>query len=272
MTKKNLLAISFFLCLTACRKNAVINQNLTPPVASFSVSGYTSNNVITIGTYDQYQLTNNSINTVTYFWNLGNDSTSKLKNPVLWYPKSGTYTLTLTAQNENGQKTSVSKTVKVLNRVIKQVVIRGLLNFNGSINPTLNKPNVWAVIKLGANNSNYPFPVGANSSFNAPVVFQSQVIPNLDSANIPYTINVPNKIVLDFPALATSTEQNLGYKGVGYGLELYAQNANGTYLLSSSYQPFYRAQSGTISWPEADIQKNIFIARYGNIDLICDYE
>src|SRR5205085_1138169 len=114
--------------------------------------------VITIGTYDQYRLINNSANSTSYFWNFGNDSTSKLENPVLWYPKSGTYTLTLTVQNEQGQKQSVSKTVKVLDRVIKQVVIRELRNFNGAINPVLNKPTVWAVLKLGANNTTYPFP------------------------------------------------------------------------------------------------------------------
>ncbi len=152
MRSKLLLVILFFTSLTSCKKSTVIDSGV-PPVVSFSVLGDTLNNVITMGTYDQYQTFTNASNASSYSWNFGNDSTSKLKNPVLWYPKSGTYTLTLTVQNEKGQKTSVSKTVKVLDRVIKQIVVRELLNFNGAINPILNKPNVWAIIKLGANNT-----------------------------------------------------------------------------------------------------------------------
>jgi PKD repeat protein len=273
MNNKLFLMATLVICMASCKKDNLTNAVTLPlPTASFSVVGDTLNNVITMGTYDQYQLINNSTNADSYSWNFGNDSTSNRETPVLSYPKSGNYVVTLTAQNATGQKSTIIKNVKVLNRVIRQVVIKGLTNFNSSSLQTLNNPNVWAVIKLGGNNVIYPQPVGQNSSFNAPIVYQSPV-QNIGSANLPFTFNVTNKIVLDFPALATLIEKGLaGYKGIGYGLELYAQDNSGTYLLSSSYQYLYSSQSGSIIWPVADIEKNVFIARYGNIDLICDYE
>ena len=274
MKNKLFLIAIVVIGMASCKKDNPTNTATLPlPTASFSVVGDTLNNVITIGTYDQYQLINNSTSADSYSWNFGNDSTSNRETPALSYPKSGSYVVTLTVQNATGQKSTITKNVKVLDRIIKQVVIKGLTNFNSSSPQTLNNPNVWAVIKLGGNNVIYPQPVGTSSSFNAPVVYRSPVVQNIGPANLPYTFNVTNKIVLDFPALATLIETGLaGYKGIGYGLELYAQDNSGTYLLSSSYQYFYSAQSGSISWPVADIKKNVFIARYGNIDLICDYE
>ena len=55
-------------------------------------------------------------------------------------------------------------------------------------------------------------------------------------------------------------------------MELYAQDATGTYLASSSYQALYRAQAGNISILVADVARNRFIAQYSNVQLICDYK
>ena len=212
------------------------------------------------------------MNADMYVWSFGDGNASNLESPVLSYVKSGTYTLTLTAQAEDGRKTSMSKTVKILDRVIKQVVIRDLLNYHSIASLSLNQPKVWVEIKLGANNTQYPRPNNPNSSFDAPIIYKSPVISNFGPGNIPYTLNVPGNIILNFPALTAIYGTGLGYSGVGYGLELYAQDDSGTYLLSTSYEYFLSSQSGAISWPVADVQKNIFIARYANIDVICSYE
>ena len=58
----------------------------------------------------------------------------------------------------------------------------------------------------------------------------------------------------------------------GYGLELYARDAAGTYLLSSSYAASYIAQSGSLNAPVSDYGRNVFIMRYGNVSVVCDYE
>jgi hypothetical protein len=211
-------------------------------------------------------------------WTLGNDSTTKASNPgVLRYPKSGTYSLTLTVQNSSGQKSSASRTVKVLDRVIKKVVVLGTRFENVSQPHLFTNPDVQAVLRLGPDGVTYPNPelTGLYASYNAPIVFKSPVVSTVTSAQFPLTFEVPGKLVLDFAALTAAPPINskLGrYSGVGYGLELYVQDATGTYLASSSYQAIYRPQAGSITWPVADIKKNQFIAQYSNIQLVCDYE
>ena len=265
--KKTTFAFIIVGLIAACKKESASTKGPSPK-AAFSVLGDTANHVITIATYDQYPIINNSINSDSYKWDFGNDSTFTSKEIGLSYPKSGNYTLTLTVFSKDGQKSSLSKQVRVLDRVIKQVAITGFV-INENVNHTFNNPKVWAVIKLAANNTKYPF---VNPSFNAPVIYQTPVISNFDPTKVPYTFNLPGKVILDFPALATLIRSGLGYKGMGYGLELYAQDATGIYLLSSSYSFFYTSQTGSIIWPVADINRNVFIARYNSVDLICDYE
>jgi PKD repeat protein len=52
------------------------------------------------------------------------------QNPVLSYPLSGSYTLTLTAKNGDSAARTVTQNVKVLDRFMKQVQITG---FNPSV-------------------------------------------------------------------------------------------------------------------------------------------
>jgi PKD repeat protein len=124
--------------------------------ASFSVVADTLNNIITIGTYEQYQLINTSTNADSYSWNFGNDSTSVNETPIISHPKSGSYVITLTVQNTGGQKSTITKNVKVLDRVIKQVVITGLaelINYPLSqTSQSFNNSNVWVELKLSSNN------------------------------------------------------------------------------------------------------------------------
>lgn len=275
MKKIAFTLLTIIIYISACRKdNSLITA--PPATANFSVNADSADGAILLGTYDQVALINNSTNATTYQWDFGNDSISNMENPVLWYPKSGTYTLKLTAINKDGVKSTYSRKVKVLDRVLKQIVVNGETNYNSANTHTLNNNSqIWAVIKLGNNNTTYSFPQSVNQavnqSLNAPVLFQTQSY-NTGNISFPLTINIPNKIIIDFPALAVLSRNNLGYKGVGYGLELYGQDNIGTYLLSSSYQIFFMAQSSSVTWPVADIKQNLFKIRYGNIDLICDYE
>jgi hypothetical protein len=272
MAHRFALIFALALGLAACKKD---NDPVQPaPVAGFSVTGTAAADVITVGTYDLIQVANTSANAASYAWALGNDSTKTGFDPgLLRYPKAGTYTLTLTAQSASGQKASASRTVKVLDRVIKQVVVLGTRFENVAPPHLFPSPTAQAVLRLGPNRTSYPFPTNPYASYDAPIVFQSPLVPNLTDTQFPLVFNVPGKLVLDFAALnVPPIGRNLGgYTGVGYGLELYVQDATGTYLASSSYQAVYRPQAGSITW-RADIQKNTFIAQYSNVQLVCDYE
>ena len=81
------------------------------------------------------------------------------------------------------------------------------------------------------------------------------------------------KLVLDFPALNALSTNSFGYKGIGYGLELYGRDKTGTYLLSSSYEYLLDIpQSGAITYMDGGLQRNLLTFRYDNVLLICDYE
>jgi PKD repeat protein len=229
--------------------------------------------VLTVATYDDIQLQDKSVNAVSYQWDLGNDSTTSTQNPRFYYKKPGTYTLTLTVQNASRQAVSVSKKVKVLDRVVKQVVIVDLSDRVGSPQRHLVNPTVWAVVRLGGNRIAYSQQSASNPSFDAPIIYQSNKIAGLTAADLPYAFPVPGKLVVDFPALSYPYDAGrLGYTGVGYGLELYAQDASGTYLLSSSYLPYYQSQAGGIGTVGTDIQRNAFNAVYGDVKLVGDFE
>lgn len=268
MQPRLLLIFTSALALASCQKDSIPGP---APVASFDVVG-TAADVVTVGTYDPIRVTNTSVNAVDYQWTLGNDSTKTGLNPgLLRYPKAGTYTLTLTAQNAGGQKSTTTRRVRVLDRVVKQIVIVGTRFENASPPRPFPAPTVRAVLRLAPNRQTFPTPTNPYASYDAPIIFQSPLLPNLTAAQLPYTLPVPGRLVLDYPALIAQSTQELGYTGVGYGLELYVQDAADTYLASSSYQARYRSQAGNISI-RADIAQNVFIAQYSNIRLVCAYE
>lgn len=242
------------------------------PVAKFAFVGSTAE-VLTVGTYDKVYLTDQSVNAATYRWDYGNDSLRTTANPQFSYTKPGTYTLTLTVQSDDKQTATVSKKVRVLDRVIKQVAIVDLADRVGSPPHNLVNPTYWVVLRVGENGVKYPLQSIANPSFEAPIVYQSPKITGLTAASLPYAFTLPTKLVVDFPAFSYFPfGTKLGYSGVGYGLELYGQDATGTYLLSTSYLPYYRSQEGSIGSTGTDIQQNVFTAVYGDIRLIGDFE
>ena len=272
MTNTLRFALISALALAACNKDSAPSQ--PAPVAGFSVVGVAPAAVISVGTYDPIRVTNTSTNATSYTWTLGNDSVKTGSDPgLLRYPKAGTYALTLTTRSADGQKTTVSRTVKVLDRVVKQLIIKGTRFENTSPPHAFPHPTVWAVLRLGPNHVSYPTPTSPYVSYDAPVLFKSPLVPDPTSGQFPYTFPVPGKLVLDFAAINASflSRTEWGYTGVGYGLELYVQDDTGTYLTSSSYQTQYRSQAGSLTW-QSDIEHNKFVVQYSNVELVCQYE
>lgn len=266
-----LLGLAAILSLAGCHKEAAVPA-LPAPVAAFDVVGTAAAGVVTVGTYDPIQVTNTSANAASYRWTLGNDSTKTGRDPgVLRYPRAGTYTLTLTALNAAGQPAAVHRQVRVLDRVLKQIVLYGTRFENVPPPHAFPDPTVQAVLRLGPNGQAYPVPAAPYASYPAPVLYQGPLLPHFTGTGLPLVLDVPGRLVIDYPALATQFDHRLGYTGVGYGLELYVQDASGTYLASSSYQGLYRAQAGGITI-RADLARNRFEAQYSNVALVCDYE
>lgn len=271
--KVNYLALSLLsLATAACQKD--LSPIFPAPTADFAFAGSSAND-LTVATYDQVQLIDHSARAMSYRYTLGNDSVRTTAAPSFFYAKPGLYTVTLTVQG-SGQTATMSKRVRVVERVAKQVVIQ---NLNDEVNsPQHNLPNgtYWVVVRLGENRTHYPQPANGNPSFEAPILYQSPKV-TLTQANLPYAFTLPTPLIINYPALRSHTLQNspnsLGYAGVGYGLEVYEQDATGTiYLLTSSYVPYYRAQSGGITDFGTNFQQNILRVGYGGIYLSGDFE
>ncbi len=264
MNKIILIITIVVFSITSCKKEKPLAPN---PIANFTLDGDSSQS-LTIGTYDTYSLINSSSNAESFVWDFGNGMTSRNQETAIYYPKSGTYLLTLTATNKDEKTSVLSKKIKVVDRVLKQVTISSLdwkSALGASTNyPTGNKINVWIEILQGAPNQTYPFlSIG---TFDAPLIYKSPVVFNVDTAAVPIVFNISSNIIINIPTLTLG----YGYKGVGYGINLYAQDATNVYLLSSTYW-----SGGGVNY-YGSISKNNFIIRSGfsgsGIALICDYE
>jgi len=252
---RNALLLLFVIVLgfSACKKDK--DANIAPaPVASFNVNGDTTQSQI-MGVYDAYQLTNNSVNADAYTWDFGNGTVLRDKEVAVWYPASGIYTLTLTAISKDGRKSVMSKTIKVVDPVLKHITVDALnlqsaLGFSNAY-PVANKVNVWVEILKAAPNQSYP--LLSTGTFDAPLIYKTSVLTKVDVTKLPLEFDIKDKIVIDMPTLT----KNYGYTGLGYAFNLYAQDNTGTYLLSSSYG------SGVSSSFSGDVRNNRFTITSG---------
>ncbi|OJJ17268.1 hypothetical protein BKI52_31695 [marine bacterium AO1-C] len=71
--------------------------------------------VLDIGTTDTLSFSNTATSAVTYQWDFGNGNTSTLANPLQLFTQIGTYTITLTTQNNQGCSTTSQRTLEVIN-------------------------------------------------------------------------------------------------------------------------------------------------------------
>ncbi|TGE09475.1 PKD domain-containing protein [Hymenobacter fodinae] len=226
---KNLvLSLGCLTMLASC-------QEITPapaPVSDFTFRGAKAaeQNLTTNDTCSLFSAVQHA---TSLSWDFGNGITSNAKRPVLSYDKSGTYTVTLTATGADGQRSSVSKKVEVLDMVLKRLVIDKaywslvpLQNFNATW-PTTEYADVFVQIQQLQATSTFP-PGGLVP--NAPVVFKSAIAPNVFRNTVtPMVVEVPGRVVLELPKLSRgNTWANT------YLVSLLAQNQHGTYCLFSN--------------------------------------
>jgi len=225
-----LLTVTYF-GLAGCKKNDLSSRH--DPEASFNIATAYSDNVTAepaiVSVYTGLRTLNTSINADSYLWDFGNGETSTDKIALGEYKKSGTYTLTLTATTKDGRKSVAKRTIRVLDYVLKQIVVTSLTARSAlgwsSTYPTTGKLNLWVeILKRDAPNqeyprSNYGFPM-------APLVYKSAVVTDVDASKIPLSFKVTDKLALDMLIFNSS---------LGYIFNLYGQDNTGTYLISSNY-------------------------------------
>lgn len=263
LTTSIMLALGLFACKKDEKQSIqqTLNFGAQTVINVQNKIGLDTSAVITIGTYDQISLKNLSDNASDFRWDLGDGTTSKEESPLLSYPKSGEYNVTLTATAANGQLIQRSKKFMVLDRVLKQVKITRL-NFNSNFDKSPNWPdqkiaNVEAVIKkIDADK----FPAFANNDYLGEIIYQSA--PKALKSNLSETVEIPvvEKIVVDLNMLRNGK----------YGINLYASDSQNKYILTSSWG------SGVGFSYDGNIISRNFVVKSGfignSIELVCVFE
>lgn len=255
------------LGLYACKKDETKSNHQTLNFGAQTVInvrneiGLDTSANIKIGTYDQISLKNLSNNTSNFQWDLGNGTTSKEESPLLSFPKSGEYYVTLTATAANGQFIQRSKKFTVLDRVLKQVRITRL-NFNSDFNQSPNWPdqkvaNVEAIIKKISADQ---WPVFSNNDYQGEIIYQSKPIALKSNLTATVDISVIEKIVIDPETL----------KSGKYGINLYASDGQKKYILTSNWG------SGVGFTYSGNVISRNFVINTGiegnTIELVCVFE
>ena len=109
--ENNTIAIYFFNGPVECRlDNFAIDvgaEGEVPPSAGFDVSQSETN-------FLEYSFANTSTNATTYEWDFGDGNMSTEESPTHVYDVPDEYTITLTARNDAGLSTTLSKTITIL--------------------------------------------------------------------------------------------------------------------------------------------------------------
>src|SRR5690242_4383232 len=198
--KHSLFLIILFFCLfgTGCKKDS-----FPVPSASFNFRGDTTA-ILKMATYDTCTLFNNSVNSDSSFWDLGNGHFSSDKNVLLTYPESGTYNVKLTVRNKDGQETSLTKKVIVLDRVLKKIIIKSVywdtipnnIPYFNAVWPTSSKADIFVrVQKFAWGDSVAPY---SGIMPNSPIIYESPLIHNVAyNTSVPMEIDVAGKFIVD---------------------------------------------------------------------------
>jgi PKD repeat protein len=228
---------------------------------------------VKLATYDTCTLFNNSINADSVSWSLGDGRHSSDAQLVLSYPKSGTYNVMLTAYNKDGSKSSITKNVTVLDRVLKKIIIDYIywdtipnsIPFFNAKWPTSPTADVFVRIQK-YNGDTTTLPIGIYP--NVPVVYTSNIIKNVSyHTGTPIEIPVAGKVIIDKPSVTYSYTPN------AYLTSLMAKDAKGNlYCIISNF-----GGGSSMGIDKEDINANSFIVHcslggFGSFKLVCDFE
>ena len=258
---KRIAALGILAACTMCQQKEVAPA----PSADFAFRG-TLGEVLTLATSDTCTAASVATPAQTVSWDLGNGTQASTPKVVLSYPVAGTYTVRLTATNQAGETRTALKTVRVLNRVLKRIVINrvywalapgSIPNFNATW-PTTTEADVHALIQEWTVGTTFP---SGGLVPSAPVLFRSASLPavSYDTRTL-LTINVPAGFVFD----------KQKFQDRKYILSLLATNAEGTYCLFSN---LFSGSGATIT--KENLARNEFSVTTSLISTMtfeCEYE
>ncbi|MCX6320417.1 MAG: PKD domain-containing protein [Bacteroidia bacterium] len=267
--RNNLLILAItLLIINGCNKDKVVVE----PISSFSFRGDTIS-TLKMATLDTCTLFNNSKNADSVFWDFGDGRTSRDNQVILSYSKSGAYTINLTTKNNDGQKSTISKKVVVLDRVMKEIVIDYVQwdtsNTNGW--PTSSVVDIYFQIQNYISDTMEPMGIFPN----CPILFTSSIVKNINNHYSPPTyhsivIPITEKFIID----KSFVQFPYGQYGINhaYLFSLMAKDSNGNiFCLENSYA----AGGNSCGITQDDIKLNIFkihFSFFSSVDVICDFE
>ncbi len=221
--RNNLIFLAItILIINGCNKD----KTVVKPISSFSFQNDTLN-TLKVATSDSFALTNTSKNADSIFWDFGDGRTSKENNFFLSYPKSGSYTIKLTTKNNDGQKSTISKNVIVLDRIIKNIEIAYVQWDSTNLSegwPASYKVDIYFQIQMYNNDTKklgiYP---------NCPVLFTSPIVKNVNNHFYPplypaIEIPITEKFVIDRKMVV---DLNMNTLNKSYLFSVMAKDSNG---------------------------------------------
>lgn len=246
--------------MTACGPDALA------PVANFTFRDQTQS-TFAMGTYDTCTLFNQSLHTHAVHWDLGDGRSSDDPKLLLSYDQSGTYKVTLTATGDDGQVSTVSKTVTIKDRVLRSIQISSVYwkeeNTNGW--PTSSKADIFLQIQKYTDTEMTEGYLCAT----CPVLYTSSVVHDVAShTTTPITIQVPERVVIDKKLINFAFPD---YLNNAYLAMLMAKDEDGkVYCLQSN-----RGGGSYFGVLRESFANNEFIVQNGLFSdyvLVCDFE
>lgn len=242
--KKIFPALVLPLLLFACSKDK--ENEIVAPAAEFWLSGVVPyvNGEFIVPAYFKFRTENVSKNAVSYAWDFGNGQTSSKKDTVSFYAESGSYTITLVATGSNGGMTQISKKVKVVDRLLYNVLYRSASWANAT------PVNVFLrIYKPAANNA---VPALYGEAYASDVYYQSQTAATTYFTNALLQIAIPEKVTL-LP-VSNYLNNTVPDAFINYGYCFYTIENGHEKLLVSSWEADARLtysesmESGTSRW------------------------
>jgi hypothetical protein len=240
------------------------------PVSSFRLQGDTIS-VLKVGTFDEFLAASESESSNSVLWELGDGRTSTETSLSISYPKSGTYTLKLTASNEDGETSVSSKKIVVLDRVLKRIDLYFAQWDSTNYTEPWPRTNMVDIYFQMQNYSDESYDKDG-FYYNCPVIYTSSVMPNVKNKGYwtkqPSVIIPVNERIVINKNMVQFAPGNLNN---AYLFSIMGKDASGNkYRITNN--AFYGFSFGIM---EDNVKENRFIISQGGYtcyDLVCDFE
>lgn len=240
------------------------------PISSIRLQGDTIS-VLKVGTSDEFLASSESENSNSVLWELGDGRTSTETSLRISYPKSGTYTLKLTASNDDGETAVSSKKIIVLDRVLKRIDLYFAQWDSANYTEPWPRTNMVDIYFQMQKYTDEAFDKDG-FYYNCPIIYTSSIIPNVKNKGYWSTqpsavIWIDEKIIID---------KNLVQFAPGNLNKAYLFSIMGKDASGKKYRITNNAFSGfSFGIMEDNIEKNRFIISQGGYtyyNLVCDFE